>query len=32
LYNHLQGCAKRNNGDIRDLFDQKKISMDKINM
>ena len=32
LYNHLQGCAKRNNGNIRDLFDQKKISMDKINM
>jgi hypothetical protein len=25
-----EGCAKRNNGDIRYLFDQNKILVDKI--
>ena len=30
LHNQLQGCAKRNNGDIRYLFDQNKILVDKI--
>jgi hypothetical protein len=30
LHNQLQRCAKRNNGDIRYLFDQNKILVDKI--